>query len=108
MTRQRYTCVFCGQGGADTRQPVACHNCKRDGMRPAGPPEPTLLIGDRVAYARRWIVAVQAHEFAFWRGTVIEEGGVLLRVQWDDGHAAGTPVLARNLVRLDRVHLESV
>lgn len=43
-TRQRYTCVFCGQGGADTRQPVACHNCKRDGMRPAGPYTMTLVI----------------------------------------------------------------
>jgi hypothetical protein len=105
---QRYTCVFCGQGGANDRRPAACHNCQQDGMRPAGPPAPPLLIGDRVAYTGRWLRATQSHHLAFERGTVIEEGGVLLRVHWDGGHAAGTPVLARNLVRLDRMHLEPV
>lgn len=65
-------------------------------------------IGDRVAYARHWIVAVQAHDQAAARGTVIEAGGVLMRVEWDGGHAAGTPVLAKNLVLVERMHLEPV
>lgn len=67
-----------------------------------------FTVGDRVAYARHWIVAVQAHDLASARGTVIEEGGNLLRVEWDGGHAASAPVLARNLVLVERMHLEPV
>lgn len=82
----------------------------------AGPGHPVLeaqaprplKIGDRVAYARHWIVAVQAHDLASARGTVIEEGGNLLRVEWDGGPACGAPVLARNLVLVERMHLEPV
>lgn len=67
-----------------------------------------FAIGDRVAYARHWIVAVQAHHLAGARGWVIEEGGCLLRVEWDGGPACGAPVLARNLVLVERMHLEPV
>lgn len=65
-----------------------------------------IAIGDRVAYSARWLRSAQAHHLGNARGTVIEAGGVLVRVDWDGGHAAGTPVLARNVVREDRMWLE--
>lgn len=78
------------------------------GKVPAPTPPGNLSLGDRVAYARHWIVAVQAHHLADARGWVIEAGGNLLRVEWDGGPACGAPVLARNLVRVDRMRLEPV
>lgn len=66
----------------------------------------TFTVGDRVAYSAHWLRAVQAHDLGNARGFVSEAGGVLVRVEWDSGHAAGTPVLARNVVREDRMWLE--
>ena len=68
----------------------------------------TLRIGDRVAYAAHWLRAVQAHHLADARGWVIEDGGCLLRVEWDGGPACGQPVLEKNLVLVERLHLEPV
>lgn len=68
----------------------------------------SFTVCDRVAYSSHWLRAVQAHDLGAARGTVIEAGGVLVRVEWDGGSKHGTPVLARNVVRVDRMHLEPV
>lgn len=68
-----------------------------------------ICQGARVTYAARWLRATAAHELAFRRGTVVDcGGGVLARVEWDDRPGEPQPVMERNLVRLDRVHLEPV
>lgn len=68
----------------------------------------TFTDGDRVAFSGAYLRAVQGHGMGHWRGTVIEAGGVLVRVEWDGQHRAGTPALARNLVRVDRMPFEPV
>lgn len=66
--------------------------------------------GDRVTFARAFVQAVQGHEVAARRGTVrlVQHMGpvTLVYVAWADGPVR--PVLAANLVHLDRLHLEAV
>lgn len=67
--------------------------------------------GDRVALSSRFARAVQAHELALDRGTVVDvysAGSVLVcRVSWDKAGTTGS-CLASNLVLASRMHLEAV
>jgi uncharacterized protein (DUF736 family) len=76
--------------------------------------------GDRVAFSRDFLRNTgqftgqdkPAHNGPFARGAVLSwqelsrGGSTLVSVQWDDGHVSN--VLAGNLVRVDRLHLERV
>ena len=67
-----------------------------------------LNPGDRVAYARCWLTSTQAHDLGAARGTVVTTGpGRLVHVEWDGKPREYQPIYCTNLVRVDRIHLET-
>jgi len=83
---------------------------------------PQLQQGDRVAFARHWLRSTGnfTGDVPFMRGTVehvhdLGQGLRVVTVAWDArlangqiGEACTWKALESNLVRLDRIHLESV
>jgi hypothetical protein len=76
-----------------------------------------ITVGTRVAFSRQWLRSTAT--FTGWRafghGTVEAVENGIATVRWDDRtRIAGEPapassrVLAANLVREDRIHLEPV
>lgn len=70
-------------------------------------------VGDRVMYSARFCRSIGAYagETPFRVGTVVAVGALngleLVRVRWDDDTGRNSLVLACNLVRRDRRHLEA-
>lgn len=78
----------------------------------------TFNVGDRVAYAAKWLKSVQAHERGRWRGTVTKTenfgAGQLCTIRWDDirptsdYHDDGLGrVISQNLTLVSRIAIDA-